>query len=94
MAGAYDIVIACGVESMSRVPIGSSGGGLDPLGAGVRARFPDGLVNQGVSAELIAAKWKLDRDVLDAYAARSHERAAATIASRRVRCGDRRRRHR
>jgi len=81
MAGAYDIVIACGVESMSRVPIGSSGGGLDPLGAGVHARFPDGLVNQGVSAELIAAKWKLDRDVLDAYAASSHERAAATIAS-------------
>jgi acetyl-CoA acyltransferase len=81
MAGAYDIVIACGVESMSRVPIGSSGGGLDPLGAGVHARFPDGMVNQGVSAELIAAKWKLDRDVLDAYAASSHERAAATIAS-------------
>ncbi len=81
MAGAYDVVIACGVESMSRVPIGSSSAGLDPLGAGVHARYPDGLVNQGVSAELIAAKWKLDRDVLDAYAARSHECAAATAAA-------------
>jgi acetyl-CoA acyltransferase len=81
IAGAYEVVIACGVESMSRVPIGSSSVGLDPLGAGVHARYPDGLVNQGVSAELIAAKWKLDRDVLDAYAARSHERAAATAVS-------------
>lgn len=75
MAGAYDIVIAGGVESMSRVPLGSSrqGGSTAP---GIRRRYPDGLVNQGVSAELIAAKWGLERAELDAYAAESHRRAA------------------
>ncbi len=83
LAGAYDVVIACGVESMSRVPIGSSNQGLDPLGAGVRARYPFGLVNQGVSAELIAARWKLDRGELDSFAARSHDRAAAAAAAGR-----------
>lgn len=74
MAGAYDIVIAGGVESMSRVPLGSSrqGGSTAP---GIRRRYPDGLVNQGVSAELIAAKWGLERAELDAYAAESHRRA-------------------
>lgn len=45
------------------------------------ARYPHGLVAQGISAELIAARWKLDRTSLDEYAARSHERAAATAAS-------------
>lgn len=75
MAGAYDIVIAGGVESMSRVPLGSSraGGQVAP---GIRSRYPEGLVNQGVSAELIAQKWNLSREALDAYAAQSHERAA------------------
>src|SRR5689334_23463857 len=53
MAGAYDVVVACGVESMSRVPMGTSTGGKDPFGPGMAARYPDGLVNQGVSAELI-----------------------------------------
>ncbi len=75
MAGAYDIVIAGGVESMSRVPLGSSraNGGVSD---GIRARYPDGLVNQGVSAELIAQRWNLSRDALDAFAAQSHARAA------------------
>ncbi|HET8928210.1 MAG TPA: thiolase family protein [Microbacterium sp.] len=75
MAGAYDIVIAAGVESMSRVPLGSSrtGGSTAP---GIRARYPDGLVNQGVSAELIAAKWGFTREQLDAFSAESHRRAA------------------
>jgi acetyl-CoA acyltransferase len=81
IAGAYDIVIACGVESMSRVPMGSSVAGKDPYGASVAARFPEGLVNQGISAELISAKWKFDRDRLDAFAASSHARAAATAAA-------------
>jgi acetyl-CoA acyltransferase len=81
IAGAYDVVVACGVESMSRVPMGSSAAGADPFGEGVRARFPEGLVNQGISAELIAAKWKFDRDRLDSFAAQSHERAAATAAA-------------
>ncbi|MDI2027734.1 thiolase family protein [Saccharopolyspora sp. TS4A08] len=75
-AGAYDIAIAAGVESMSRVPMGSARGDADPHGPEVRARFP-GLVPQGISAELVAAKWKLSRSELDEYAARSHERAAA-----------------
>jgi len=75
IAGAYDIVIAGGVESMSRVPLGSSrtGGSRSTL---LHERYPDGLVNQGVSAELIAQRWDLSRDVLDAYSAESHRRAA------------------
>jgi acetyl-CoA acetyltransferase family protein len=77
MAGQADIVIACGVESMSRVPLGSSAAGADPYGPRVRARYPEGLVNQGVSAELIAAKWGFSREDLDAYSARSHALAAA-----------------
>jgi acetyl-CoA acyltransferase len=77
IAGAYDIVIAGGVESMSRVPLGSSLAGVGGEAALIQERYPEGLVNQGVSAELIAAKWGLGRGDLDAYAARSHERAAA-----------------
>ena len=75
MAGAYDIVIAAGVESMSRVPMGSARMGADPFGAGVRARYGD-LVPQGVSAELVADKFGLSRDELDAYSVQSHARAA------------------
>jgi acetyl-CoA acyltransferase len=76
MAGAYDVVVAAGVESMSRVPMGSSmqvvGAGL-PFGPAVFARYADqgGLVPQGVSAELVAARYGLSREELDAYAARS-----------------------
>ncbi|TFC49526.1 thiolase family protein [Cryobacterium sp. TMT2-17-1] len=125
MAGSYDIVIACGVESMSRVPLGSSLGTAqspqnqqggqspqnqqggqspqnqqggqspqnqqggqshqnqqsvqipNPHGTLMRDRYPDGLVNQGVSAELMNQKWKLGRGELDAFAARSHRLAAA-----------------
>ena len=75
IAGAYDVVIAGGVESMSRVPLGSStAGGSVP--DGIRRRYPEGLVNQGVSAELIADRWEIMRDELDAFAAESHRRAA------------------
>ncbi|MDF2443483.1 MAG: acetyl-CoA acyltransferase [Subtercola sp.] len=77
MAGAYDIVIAGGVESMSRVPLGSSSAGGTPFGESFRGRYPEGLVNQGVSAELIATKWGFDRLALDTFAAESHRRAAA-----------------
>lgn len=77
MAGAYDVVIAAGVESMSAVPLGKS---RPSVSARTARRFPDGLVNQGVSAELVAAKWKFSRDELDAYAAESHARAAAAIS--------------
>ncbi len=81
MAGAYDIVIAAGVESMSRVPMWSNvAGGADPFGPGVAARYPDGLVPQGVSAELIASKWELPRSELDRFSVESHRRAAAAQA--------------
>jgi len=78
LAGAYDIVIAAGVESMSRVPMGSSVlPGSDPFGLDMAARYPEGLVPQGISAELIAAKWNLSRAQLDEFSASSHEKAAA-----------------
>ncbi|MDV8004816.1 acetyl-CoA C-acyltransferase [Rhodococcus sp. IEGM 1318] len=80
IAGAYDIVIAAGVESMSRVPMGTTTMGKDASGPGIAARYPEGLVNQGISAELIAAKWKFDREALDAFAAQSHQRAAEAAA--------------
>ena len=80
-AGAYDVVIAAGVESMSRVPMGSTTQGKDSAGPEVRARYPEGLVNQGVSAELVTRDWKFDRATLDEYAAESHRRAAAAIAN-------------
>lgn len=75
-AGAYDIAIACGVESMSRVPMGASVGTADCEGPEVHARYPEGLVHQGISAELVAAKWKFSREELDEYSAQSHQRAA------------------
>ena len=81
MAGSADIVIACGVESMSRVPLGSSSGGMRRGGDLLDARYPDGLVGQGVAAELINARWGLGRDELDAFAARSHRLAAEATAS-------------
>jgi acetyl-CoA acyltransferase len=83
LAGAYDVVIASGVESMSRIPIGSQTAGRDPFGPGVAARYPGGLVPQGISAELIADRWELSRQQLDAFAAESHRRAAEAWSSGR-----------
>ena len=80
MAGAYDVVVAAGVEVMTRVPMGSSVAdgkyGL-PFGPRVGERYEPvgGLVPQGISAELIAEKWGLSRDDLDAYGARSQRLA-------------------
>ena len=79
-AGDADIIVAGGVESMSRVPLGSSLGGVSPMSPRLRRRYPDGLVNQGVSAELIAQRWGFDRAALDAFSARSHQRAAQAWA--------------
>jgi acetyl-CoA acyltransferase len=79
-AGAYDIVIAAGIESMSRVPMGSARGGKDPFG-GAAGQFSPGFVPQGVSAELVAAKWRISREALDAYSVRSHRRAADSSSS-------------
>jgi len=83
IAGSYDVAIACGVEVMSKVPMFSSTMGQDPFGSKILERYPDGLVNQGISAELIAAKWGLSRDDLDGFSATSHQRAAAAAADGR-----------
>ncbi|MFC9967958.1 thiolase family protein [Nocardia ignorata] len=77
IAGAYDIVVAAGVESMGRVPMGSSAlGAADLSGVAFAQRYPEDLVPQGISAELIAAKWGLSRTQLDEFALSSHEKAA------------------
>ncbi len=80
-AGVYDIVIAGGVESMSRVPIGSARLDRDPVGPLVSERYAPGLIHQGVSAELVAARYGLSRAAMDAYSAASHQRAARARAS-------------
>ncbi|MFC5951197.1 thiolase family protein [Pseudonocardia lutea] len=81
LAGAYDVVVASGVESMSHVPIGSSanvdGVRADVHGPSIARIYPGGLIPQGVSAELIARKWGLSRTQLDEFALTSHQRAAA-----------------
>jgi acetyl-CoA acyltransferase len=77
IAGAYDVVVAGGVEMMSRVAMKSNRLGMDNLGPAFHARYPRGLVHQGISAELIAARWQLEREALDRYALESHRRAAA-----------------
>ncbi|WP_040166073.1 thiolase family protein [Microbacterium gorillae] len=81
MSGFQDIVIACGVESMSRVPMGISTLGKDFVGTKVHARYPEGLVNQGIAAELIAAQWGFSRAELDEYAARSHALSAEAASN-------------
>ena len=81
IAGAYDIAVAAGIESMSRVPMGSARGDADPHGPAVLARYAPGLVPQGISAELVAEKWSLSRRTLDEFAVRSHRRAADAAAS-------------
>jgi acetyl-CoA acetyltransferase family protein len=85
IAGAYDVVIAAGVESMSRVPMGTSAGiGGTPFGPTMIERYrtenlygAGGLVQQGISAEIIAEKWKLSREACDTFSAGSQQRAAA-----------------
>ena len=73
-AGQFDVVVAAGVESMSRVPMGSNGGDLSER---LTERWQ--IVPQGISAEVIAAEWGLTREALDAYSLESHRRALAAI---------------
>ena len=87
MAGAYDVVVAAGVESMTRTPMGSSvvrelG---YPFGPRMMARYADkgGLVGQGIGAEMIADQWGISREELDAFSAQSHQRAARATAEGR-----------
>jgi acetyl-CoA acetyltransferase family protein len=78
MAGAYDVVIAAGVESMTRVPMGASvadGKYGFPFGPMMTGRYPN-LVPQGISAELIAEKWGISREDNDRFSVESHRRAA------------------
>lgn len=77
MSGQQDVVIAGGVEVMSRVPLGAARASGQPYGPKALARYDDFSFNQGLSAELIAEKWGFTRAQLDEYSARSHERAAA-----------------
>jgi acetyl-CoA acetyltransferase family protein len=79
IAGAYDVVIAAGVENMTRVPMGASfTPGSQPFGPKVFARYQErgGLVPQGISAELIAEKWNISREDNDRFSVESHLRAA------------------
>ncbi len=85
ISGAYDVVIAGGVESMTRVPLGSSytqGPGA-PFGSRMLHRYNNGLVHQGISADLVAQKWELSREELDAFSLESHRRAARATADGR-----------
>ncbi len=87
MSGAYDIVVAAGVESMSRVAMGSSIGKDSgwPFGPRVAARYEPvgGLKNQGIGAEMIADMWGISREELDEFSVESHRRAARATAEGR-----------
>lgn len=75
MAGAYDVVVAAGIESMTRVPMGSSMMGANPFGDRTSARYHNALVPQGLSAEMVAERWDLSREYLDEISAESQQRA-------------------
>lgn len=76
MSGQQDVVVAGGVEVMSRVPLGSARATGMPYGPKLLARYDDFSFNQGISAEMIATKWQLSRARLDEFSAQSHARAA------------------
>jgi acetyl-CoA acyltransferase len=81
ISGQYDVVVAGGVESMSRVPMGSSigTGHANPSGSGLETVFGGVPPNQGIGAEMIAGRWGLSRAQLDEFSLRSHAKAAAAI---------------
>jgi acetyl-CoA acyltransferase len=80
VSGQYDVVVAGGVESMSRVPMGSSRGGTaNPSGSALETLFKGVPPNQGIGAEMIAERWGLSRTQLDEYSLASHQKAAAAI---------------
>jgi len=78
LAGSYEVAIACGVESMSRVPMGANAvnGPGKPFGPAMMRRYNNVHFNQGISAEMLAEKYQLTRDCLDQYSLESHRRAA------------------
>ncbi|MBM4364399.1 MAG: acetyl-CoA C-acyltransferase, partial [Deltaproteobacteria bacterium] len=78
IAGAYDVAVACGVESMSRIPLGANAETYgSPVPASMDARYDGHLVHQGISAELIAERWGISREEMDDFGARSHTLAGA-----------------
>jgi acetyl-CoA acyltransferase len=77
LSGQADLVVAGGVESMTRVPMGSSAMGQDPHGPLLRERYGDAQFNQGLGAEMMAERWGLSRSQLDEYSLASHTKAAA-----------------
>jgi acetyl-CoA acyltransferase len=77
IAGQYDLVVAGGVETMSRVPMGSQTLGKWPFGEGFTQRYDGVEPNQGIGAEMIAERWGLTREALDEFSLASHEKAAA-----------------
>jgi acetyl-CoA acyltransferase len=81
VSGQYDVVVAGGVESMSRVPMGSSIGqsGANPSGSSLHTVFHDVFPNQGIGAEMMVERWGLTRAQLDEYSLASHAKAAAAI---------------
>jgi acetyl-CoA acetyltransferase family protein len=79
-SGDMEIAIGCGVESMSRVPMGSD----SALTEEFRADFPCKLLHQGISAEMIAEKWGISREEMDDFAVESHCRASASDISAQV----------
>jgi acetyl-CoA acyltransferase len=86
IAGAYDVVIAAGVESMSRIPMGITAmqGPGKPFGDLMLERYGNGLVPQGISAQLIAEKWGISREEMDRIALESHQRAERATAEGRL----------
>ena len=88
IAGSYDIAIACGVESMTRVPMGSNGAGPGkPFGPQVMRRYNNVMFHQGIGAEMMAERWKISRAELDAFSLESHRRAARATEEGRF-CGE------
>jgi len=77
ISGQYDVVVAGGVESMSRVPMGAAIGDANPFGSALESRFGGTRPNQGIGAEMIAERWGLSRAQLDEFSVASHEKAAA-----------------
>jgi acetyl-CoA acyltransferase len=97
ISGQYDVVVAGGVESMTRIPMGASADGKWPYGEGFRARYGDDAPHQGLGAEMIAERWGFSRTQLDEFGLESHEKAAKAqddgrferqIAPVRVSAGD------
>jgi acetyl-CoA acyltransferase len=81
VSGQYEVAVAGGVESMSRVPMGSSVHGGSPFGDRYTGRYGNGIPSQGLGAEEIAKRWGLGRTELDQFALASHEKAAAAVDS-------------